>query len=46
MKITKLNFAKIARSLGYEVEEEFKFSKDRRFRADWKINQKNKKKAV
>lgn len=38
MKTTKLNFASIANNLGYEVEAEFKFCKDRKFRADWKVS--------
>lgn len=36
--INKRNFADKARFFGYEVEEEFKFVKNRKFRADWKVS--------
>jgi len=38
MKITKQNFQDIAKMIGYQVEPEFKFCPDRRFRADWKVS--------
>jgi len=38
MKIAKNNFELIVKSLGYEVEPEFKFCKTRKFRADWKVS--------
>lgn len=40
MKITKENFEIIAKSLGYKVIAEYKFLTDRKFRADWLINEK------
>lgn len=40
MKITKENFELIAKSLGYKVIAEYKFLTDRKFRADWLVNDK------
>lgn len=42
MKITKLNFASIIQSLGYQIEAEYKFAPDRKFRTDWKISKNGK----
>ncbi len=36
--INKQNFAIKAEYFGYEVEPEFKFIENRRFRADWKVS--------
>lgn len=36
--INKKNFALKAEFFGYEVEPEFLFLKDRKFRADWKVS--------
>lgn len=40
--ITKFNFVLIIKTLGYQIEEEFKFSPNRKFRADWKISKNGK----
>jgi len=38
MKIQKTIFKAVIQSLGYEVQEEFKFCPTRKFRADWKVS--------
>ena len=38
MKLNKAIFKPIIKSLGYEVEEEFKFCPTRKFRADWRVS--------
>lgn len=40
--ITKENFKQIFTGLGYVIEPEFKFCSNRKFRADWKVNKKDK----
>lgn len=42
ININKHNFKRIIEGLGYEVEAEFKFCPERRFRAAWKITKGNK----
>jgi hypothetical protein len=42
MKISKDNFAYCAKIFGYQVEPEFKFAPNRKFRADWKITKNQK----
>jgi very-short-patch-repair endonuclease len=41
MKIDKYNLPTILKSLGYEVETEFKFCNTRKYRADYKISKDN-----
>lgn len=40
--INKKNFALKAEFFGYEVEPEFQFLKNRKFRADWKVSKSEK----
>ncbi len=37
MKLNKTIFKPVIESLGYKVEEEFKFCPTRKFKADWKV---------
>ncbi len=38
MKIQKNIFKAVIQSLGYEVQEEFKFCPVRKFKADWRVS--------
>lgn len=37
IKINKLNFASVAKGVGYQIEPEVRFAPSRRFKADWKV---------
>lgn len=42
MKITKQNFEALAKMQKYQVEPEFRFLLDRKFKADWRVSDGNK----
>lgn len=42
VKLTKYNFQYFAEQRGYEIIPEFRFSKKRRFRNDWKVSKNGK----
>jgi hypothetical protein len=41
MKLNKTIFESVIKSLGYDVEPEYKFCPTRKFRADWKVSKYN-----